>query len=46
MAAITTTQPVRSSIRTVTCAQFDPLVALVDGGASVTTTKGSSSYAW
>ena len=37
------TQPVRSSTRAVTWAQFDPAVALVEGGASVTTTKGSSS---
>ncbi len=29
--------------RAVTCATFEPVVALVDGGSSVTTTKGSSS---
>ena len=44
MADSTTTHPVRGSTRTVRWAVFEPLAALVDGGASVTTTKGSSSY--
>ena len=42
MAAMATTQPVRSSKRAVTWAQFEPSVALVDGDPSVTTTNGSS----
>ena len=45
MAAIATTQPVRSSNRAVTWAQFEPRVALVEGEPSVTTTNGSSTYA-
>ena len=35
------TQPVRESTRAVTWAAFDPAVAFVEGGASVTTTNGS-----
>ena len=42
MAAITTTQSVRSSTRAVRWAVFEPSVALVDGERSVTTTNGSS----
>ena len=45
IAAIATTQPVRSSCRAVTWAQLEPRVALVEGDPSVTTTNGSSAYA-
>jgi hypothetical protein len=41
IAAMATTQPVRSSKRTVTCAAFEPSVALVDGDRSSTTTNRS-----
>jgi hypothetical protein len=43
MAERATIQPVLGSTRTVTWAQLEPLVALVDGGPSVTTTNASSS---
>ena len=42
MAAMATSQPVRSSARTVTWAVLAPRHALVDGEPSVTTTNGSS----
>ena len=45
MAAMATSQPVRSSARTVTWAVLEPRLALVDGEPSVTTTNGSSAYA-
>src|SRR5690606_3855267 len=41
IAAMTTTQPVRSSRRAVTWQVLAPIVAFVDGGSSVTTTNGS-----
>src|SRR5262249_30695159 len=44
-AAIATTVPVRSSNRTVTWIEFDPVVALVCGDSSSTWTKGSDAYA-
>src|SRR5262249_31750234 len=36
-----TTDPVRSSKRTVRCAEFEPTVAFVDGGSSSTVTNGA-----